>query len=591
MPAPFGEDSLSDDTETAPSHSNVPGRLEQRRKVQRGIFERWLTHASAAGSLSRKTNSSAGPAKDVADEELSIHLLLAKQGVNIVKNPRQYQQELFERAQKENTIAVLDTGSGKTLIAVLLLRWIIDGELERRAAGEPHKIAFFLVASVTLVYQQFEVLKTNLDHSVARVCGADNADHWQRAKWHKLFAENKVVVATSEILHQCLAHGYISMNQINLLVFDEAHHTKKNHSYARIVKDFYIPAEQTVRPRIFGMTASPIDAKTDVKQAASELESLMDSKIATTDDMSFQEAVHRPVESLLAYGPLPSQPIESALSRDIKANFPDVLHFSKHLEASAEIARHLGRWCADQYLVQAISQRNLARYERDLEHDFFYNDANREDQQVARLDDKITLLRQIVTHVDNRQSKYDDLNTDDLSLKIKELAKYLHQMFERPSQHRCIVFVQARHTARLLASVFMRLEFKHMKSTFLIGANADDVGVDNVSFRQQVMTLLRFRKGEINCLFATSVAEEGLDIPDCNLVVRFDMYSTSEYMMLTMSHSSSADQHSSDPVCPIAWPSTRKEFQVHPYGRERQPGSPRDGSAGAVSGTCDARVL
>jgi endoribonuclease Dicer len=48
----------------------------------------------------------------------------------------------------------------------------------------------------------------------------------------------------------------------------------------------------------------------------------------------------------------------------------------------------------------------------------------------------------------------------------------------------------------------------------------------NVSFREQVLTMMNFRKGIINCLFATSVAEEGLDIPDCNLVIRFDLYTT-----------------------------------------------------------------
>jgi endoribonuclease Dicer len=47
-----------------------------------------------------------------------------------------------------------------------------------------------------------------------------------------------------------------------------------------------------------------------------------------------------------------------------------------------------------------------------------------------------------------------------------------------------------------------------------------------VSFRQQVLTMMNFRKGILNCLLATSVAEEGLDIPDCNLVIRFDLYTT-----------------------------------------------------------------
>src|SRR5262249_13565598 len=44
--------------------------------------------------------------------------------------------------------------------------------------------------------------------------------------------------------------------------------------------------------------------------------------------------------------------------------------------------------------------------------------------------------------------------------------------------------------------------------------------------REQIVAVSKFRKGEINCLVATSIAEEGLDIPACNLVVRFDLFTT-----------------------------------------------------------------
>lgn len=47
-----------------------------------------------------------------------------------------------------------------------------------------------------------------------------------------------------------------------------------------------------------------------------------------------------------------------------------------------------------------------------------------------------------------------------------------------------------------------------------------------MSFRDQILALQRFRRGETNCLFATSVAEEGIDIPDCDLIVCFDLYNS-----------------------------------------------------------------
>jgi endoribonuclease Dicer len=47
-----------------------------------------------------------------------------------------------------------------------------------------------------------------------------------------------------------------------------------------------------------------------------------------------------------------------------------------------------------------------------------------------------------------------------------------------------------------------------------------------VTYRDQVLTIIKFKKGELNCIFATSVAEEGLDIPDCNVIIRYDLNDT-----------------------------------------------------------------
>ena len=103
--------------------------------------------------------------ENVNEDNLSIRSLMAKQESNvIITGPREYQLELFEKAKSQNVIAVLDTGeytsgpfnlsrvdlvtgSGKTLIAVLLLKHVIDKELEDRAMGKKRRISFFLVIS------------------------------------------------------------------------------------------------------------------------------------------------------------------------------------------------------------------------------------------------------------------------------------------------------------------------------------------------------------------------------------------------------------------------------------------------------------
>jgi endoribonuclease Dicer len=140
------------------------------------------------------------------------------------------------------------------LIAVLLLRHTILNELDNRADGKPHRVSFFLVFvllalvrclltcckvdSVTLAYQQAAVLRNNIDQNVAHFFGAMGTDLWDKRTWDEHLQQNMVIVCTAEILHQCLLNSYVKMHQINLLIFDEAHHAKKDHPYARFVVHF-----------------------------------------------------------------------------------------------------------------------------------------------------------------------------------------------------------------------------------------------------------------------------------------------------------------------------------------------------------------
>ena len=87
--------------------------------------------------------------------------------------------------------------------------------------------------SVALVFQQAAVLQNNIDQNIGRFCGAMGIDLWNSETWSDHLAKNMVIVCTAEVLHQCLLRSFVRMEQINLLIFDEAHHTKKDHPYAR----------------------------------------------------------------------------------------------------------------------------------------------------------------------------------------------------------------------------------------------------------------------------------------------------------------------------------------------------------------------
>jgi endoribonuclease Dicer len=105
--------------------------------------------------------------------------------------PRRYQEEIFARAQEGNIIAALDTGSGKTFISTLLMKWVAA-----RHAGD--KKIVFLVPKVALVEQQADFIARQTPLRVSRFHGALSIEMTDRTKWRNEFENSDVLVMTGE---------------------------------------------------------------------------------------------------------------------------------------------------------------------------------------------------------------------------------------------------------------------------------------------------------------------------------------------------------------------------------------------------------
>lgn len=252
------------------------------------------------------------------------------------------------------------------------------------------------------------------------------------------------------------------------------------------------------------------------------MENLLHCRIATTAKLDLlRKTISRPDEEVVKYAPL-QKPFETPLHKNIRNKFGDVRAFQALFQSSKHASSELGAWCSDMCWFFALQEEEAKKLEIRQEQ-AYHKDKKR--KPISTLDEEVAKLREAAEVVKNHIFDEPKPTLTYLSSKVLILHHWLAQYFERPTNARCIVFVERRHTARLLHHVFTSIGGPHLRSGMIIG-NTSRAGDLNVSFRQQVMTLLKFRKGELNCLFATSVAEEGLDIPDCNLVVRFDLYTT-----------------------------------------------------------------
>ena len=214
------------------------------------------------------------------------------------------------------------------------------------------------------------------------------------------------------------------------------------------------------------MTASPVDAQTDVKQAAKELESLLHSEIATLRDPTLlQKTVSQPkIERTVRYI-RPMRPPPNDLTLKIKTLVGTHSQFRKHFDFE-ELARiDLGSWCVNRFwqlvFKEAESLKLEAKTERDLTRSLCSVSARETHVQ------SVQEAREIV-----RAYEFPPLAPILLSDKVRQLQMVLREHFDGTDgqKTRCIVFVERRWTAMMLATLFHEpdMEIKDLRPDVLV---------------------------------------------------------------------------------------------------------------------------
>ncbi|XP_058102614.1 endoribonuclease Dicer homolog 2 [Magnolia sinica] len=452
---------------------------------------------------------------------------------------RNYQLEALEKAVKQNTIVFLETGSGKTLIAIMLLR---SYAYQLRKPSD--FIAVFLVPTVVLVNQQAEVVEMHTDLKVGRFWGEMGVDFWDAKTWHEHLEKYEVFVMTPQILLDNLRHSVFKLDRIKVLIFDECHHARGRSPYACIMTEFYhrqLRSNSTLLPRILGMTASPINSKGSSLRAVygakiRELETLMNSKVFTvTNEAVLAKFVpfSTPKLKLYKHVDMPYALFVS-LADDLKTLKTKYLRAVQRLQvndnAKESAKEKIGKlFLTFMYCVTELGLWPALKAAETLsssENDFFFwgqlKDGLGERTVRNFSQDAFMVFSKYIPYgpewcVGDDLSSY--LDAGFLTAKVDCLIQSLLE-YRNVTDLRCIIFVERVIAASVLNSLLSQVSrLSCWKTSYMAG---NRLGLQSQTRKDQTKIVNAFRDGSVNIIVATQILEEGLDVQSCKLVVRFD---------------------------------------------------------------------
>ncbi|NXG80674.1 DDX58 helicase, partial [Baryphthengus martii] len=477
------------------------------------------------------------------------------------KKARSYQIELAQPAiDGKNTLICAPTGSGKTFVALL----ICEHHFQNTSLGRKTKVVF-LATKVPVYEQQKTVFKQHFERSGYSVQGI-SGETVANVLVEKVIQDSDIIVLTPQILVNSIKQGIISSLSIfTLMIFDECHNTTGSHPYnvlmTRYLEEKFDSSTKHL-PQIVGLTASVGvgNAKT-IKETIEHICTLcsyLDIQVMSTvrENKEDLQRFRNKAETHVRWVKMRVQnhfaDIISGLMSETEASMRKIYSIDTTSQVSKNDfgTQKYEHWIVDTQkkckLLQLADKEKESRICRDLfictEHLRKFNDALIISED-ARIEDALSYLTEFFTNVKNgpytelerqltarfqeKEPKLTVLSKDESNEnpKLEELACILDEAYRYNPQTRTLLFAKTR---ALVAALKKWIEanplLSHIKPHVLMGrGRRDQKTAMTLPMQKGVLDAFKTNK-DSRLLIATSVADEGIDISECNLVVLYEYY-------------------------------------------------------------------
>jgi len=468
---------------------------------------------------------------------------------------RDYQNNIVNSCKNKNSLVVLPTGLGKTIIGILL----VSNCLKKY----PRAKIIILAPTRPLVSQHRASCEKFLDIKLEEITSFTGKISPEKRILS--FKSSRIIISTPQVIKNDLMRGRYELSQVSSIIFDEAHKTKGNYAY-NFISEEYI--NNCTDPLILGLTASPGKDYERIQQICNNLyiENIVfknyldkDVKDYIYDIDTFINLVDLPIKlrelSAVWYNLFenylrffikndlipPNKPFYSKLdflgiSRDLTFS----LHYEKGNEFDLSEDEYLEcLYYKSPKIIDIVKEKQLdipsvysycsscisILHAKDLletqDISLFKSFLDKIKYKASKdiLSAKRIVKSEHFIHINSVIEKEEQILLS--HPKLEKITSIIKEEIEEFSNKKILIFTQYREMAEFLKSKLQREFNEELKIEKFIGqaTKKEDFGF---SQSLQIEILQKFREGNVNILIATSVAEEGLDIPNVDAIIFFE---------------------------------------------------------------------